>query len=215
MSQFDVPAILIVDPTTETGVAPPARTPCTAGSAEAAGQSPANPASGVALAVGMSIWRTATSWPGSTRRGTAVEKMACCRVMPAVPGPKLPDVAWFSIRSVLPSSVAGFARSRTEMATLRAWSPSMMSSLPRPSIRSLPPPPRRMLPSAHTVPELMMSGSPPKPRSGQYFIVDASTMSASDDGNVVTNLFSPAMRATPAGSRASQPANPPGPTTRS
>ena len=146
--------------------------------------------------LGSTISRTATRLPGSTRPANT----ACCSVMPAVPGPKLPDVALFSIRSVLPISEAGFAGSvRTVMATRRAWSPSMMSSLPRPSIRSLPPPPRRMLPSAQTVPDLRLPEFHRSRRSGHWLHGRGVDDVCERRREGVTNLLSPAMRATPAG----------------
>src|SRR3954453_19490343 len=132
------------------------------GSAVGAGQSPAAARFGdapIRVLVGVTISRTFTRFPGSTRPANT----ACCRVIPAVPGPKLPDVALFSMRSVRPISVDGSAGSvRTVIATRRALSPSMMSSFSRPSSTSLPPPPNRMLPSAQTpgVPSRAAPGTP-------------------------------------------------------
>ena len=84
-----------------------------------AGQSAAAPVYAVAPIgepVGLTISRTATRLPGSTRPANT----ACCSVIPAVPGPKLPDVAVCSMRSVLPISEAGSAGLvRTLMATLQ------------------------------------------------------------------------------------------------
>ncbi len=63
--------------------------------------------------------------------------------------------AWYGVSSRLvePISVLGSVGStRTLIRTLTEVSPSMMSSLSRPSMRSLPPPPNRMLPSAQTPP---------------------------------------------------------------
>ena len=109
------------------------------------------------LGPGPTISRTATRLPGSTRPANT----ACCSVIPAVPGPKFPDVACV-LHEVGPADLRGaICRvGRTVMATRSAWSPSTMSSLPRPSIRSLPPPPRRMLPSAQTLPDSRPSGVP-------------------------------------------------------
>ena len=178
-------------------------------SALAAGQSPASRASGVGLDVGMSISRTATRSPGLTKPA----KTACWRVRPDVPGPNVPDVALFSMRSVRPISTSWFFGSRTVIATLSEWSPSMMSLLARPSRRSLPVPPRRMLPSSQMVPLPGSPGVAPAPTSGQVPSADTSRTGCSGDGNDVTSLFNPAMRATPAGSSASQPLKPAPPTT--
>ena len=53
----------------------------------------------------------------------------------------------------MPISLAGSAGLvRTLSRTLTYRSPSMMSSAPRPSMRSLPPPPSRMLPAPQTLP---------------------------------------------------------------
>src|SRR6478609_5451423 len=89
--------------------------------------------------------------------------------MPAVPGPKFPLVGRPSMTSVRPNSPP--AGLRTMMCTVSARSPSMMSSVPRPVIWSLPPPPRRMLPSAQTLPALVAVA--PCPTSGQAPAADA------------------------------------------
>src|SRR6478752_3249337 len=149
--------------------------------------------------VGVTISRTPTRLPGSTRPA----KTACCNVIPVVAGPKLPVLATPSIRSVEPISVAAFAGSvRTLILTCRARSPSMMSLAPRPLIESLPRPPMRMSPSAQTFPPVVDASS------GQAPAAEAATIGASGDGKVVTNWLSPPIRATPAASRASQPVNP-------
>ena len=70
-----------------------------------------------------------TADPGST----SPAKTACCSVIPVVPGPKFPVIAWPSIRSVLPISApvpSEFAR--TLIRDVQRRSPSMMSSAPRP-----------------------------------------------------------------------------------
>ena len=157
-------------------------------SALAAGQSPASLASGVGLAVGMSISRTATRSPGFTRPA----KTACWSVMPSVPGPNVART-WpcCSMRSVRPSSTAWFFGSRTVMATLSEWSPSMMSLLPRPSITSLPVPPRRMLPSSQMVPLPGLPGVAPAPTSGQVPNGETSRTGCSGDGNDGDQLVQP------------------------
>src|SRR4051794_11939297 len=76
----------------------------------------------VAVFTLFTISRTPTRLPGST----SPAKTACWRVMPAVPVPKLPDVALFSIRSVRPISVAGLAGSVRRLIAVRSsLSPSM------------------------------------------------------------------------------------------
>src|SRR6478752_2960150 len=81
-----------------------------AGAVVGAGQSAAG-------AVGVTISRTPTRFPGSTRPANT----ACCNVIPVVLGPKLPVLATPSIRSVEPISVAAFAGSvRTLILTCRA-----------------------------------------------------------------------------------------------
>ena len=156
------------------------------------------------LAAGLTISRTATRLPGSTRPANT----APCRVIPAEPGPKLPLVAGRSMRSVVPISVAGSAELvRTLILTCSDLSPSMMSSAPRPVIESLPAPPSKMSPSPHTLPFA-------SPTSGHTPVTEAAATEAADVVSMlgVTSAPSPAIRSMPRWSRALHPMNPAPPT---
>src|SRR3954470_5748779 len=160
---------------------------------------PAAQSAGVAaLSTLFTISRTLTRLPGSTMPA----KTACWRVMPVVPGPKSPDVALFSIRSVRPVSVAGSAGFvRTLMAVRSSWSPSMISSPARPVNVSLPGPPSRMSPSPQTGP-----ASGHRPAADSELVSSAVPSHWSTGGSRAAR---PLIRATPAASRASQPETPP------
>src|SRR3954447_6434574 len=147
----------------------------------------------------LTISRTLTRLPGSTRPANT----ACCNVIPAVPGPKLPLVAVFSIMSVRPSSVPP---TTTAMDVRSSRSPSMISSPERPVKLSLPGPPSRMSPSPQTGP---VSGHAP---AADRDVVWAAVPSHAVTGG--SSAASPRIRATPAWSRASQPVKPAPPTSR-
>ena len=100
------------------------------------------------------------------------------------------------MRSAEPIST--FNTLRTLRRTSRYLSPSMMSSAPRPSMVSLPAPPRRMLPSPQAF----------TPVRGQSWVCEFAMIPAIGVASAGTSASSPAIRSRPFWSSASHPRRP-------